>query len=90
MVGWLECISIFWDLFGVVIVSVVLLAVAPTHQSPQFVFTTFLTDQAPGVSSRPYIFLLGLLSSAFTLVGKTRQKRTSGRNSKSSGRAVGQ
>lgn len=54
--------------------SVVLLSVAPTHQSPKFVFTEFITDQAPGVSSRPYIFLLGLLSAGFTLVGKRAER----------------
>lgn len=69
LVGPLENVAIFWDFFGVIIVSVVLLAVAPTHRSADFVFTKFLSDQAPGIHSRPYIFSLGLLSSVFTMIG---------------------
>lgn len=69
-VGKFENVAIYWDFLGVIIVSVVLLAVAPTHQSADFVFTKFNTDLAPGIHSKPYIFSLGLLSALFTLIGE--------------------
>ena len=45
-------------------------AVAQQHQTAKFVFTSFdkQTD-ATGIGSSPYIFLLGLLVSQYTITG---------------------
>eukprot|EP00850_Spirogloea_muscicola_P000898 SM000003S11143 [mRNA] locus=s3:1187229:1191231:+ [translate_table: standard] len=69
LVGPLENISVFWDFIGTIIVMIVIPTVAVKHQSAKFVFTEFITDTAPGIHSEPYIFVVGLLTAAFTIVG---------------------
>ena len=44
-------------------------AVAPTHQSAKYVFTTFNNPPAAGISNNGYVFFIGLLMSQFTLTG---------------------
>jgi len=44
-------------------------SVATERASAKFVFTHFNTENGEGISSRPYIFLLGLLMSQYTLTG---------------------
>jgi hypothetical protein len=48
---------------------IVIPSVATERASANFVFTHFNTDNGDGISSRPYIFLLGLLMSQYTLTG---------------------
>lgn len=43
--------------------------VATERASAKFVFTHFNADNAEGIHSKPYIFLLGLLMSQYTLTG---------------------
>lgn len=43
--------------------------VAKERASAKFVFTYFNTDSAEGISSKAYIFVLGLLMSQYTLTG---------------------
>lgn len=43
--------------------------VATQRASAEFVFTYFNTDNDKGIHSKPYIFLLGLLMSQYTLTG---------------------
>jgi len=44
-------------------------SVATERASAEFVFTHFNTENEDGISSKPYIFLLGLLMSQYTLTG---------------------
>lgn len=44
-------------------------SVATERASAKFVFTHFNTDNGEGINSKPYIFLLGLLMSQYTLTG---------------------
>lgn len=44
-------------------------AVAKEHQSLSSVFTTFIKPADVGIDSSPYIFLLGLLISQYTITG---------------------
>ncbi|BDA43078.1 Amino-acid permease BAT1 [Coccomyxa sp. Obi] len=63
-------VSVVWHVVGTFVLIILLPAVAPTHQSAEFVFTTFYNDtSASGVPSPAYIFLLGILMSQFTLTG---------------------
>ncbi|KAJ0692877.1 putative amino acid/polyamine transporter I [Helianthus annuus] len=43
--------------------------VAKERASAEFVFTHFNTDNEAGIDSKPYIFLVGLLMSQYTLTG---------------------
>jgi hypothetical protein len=48
---------------------IVIPAVATERASAKFVFTHFNTDNSVGIHSKPYIFLIGLLMSQYTLTG---------------------
>lgn len=54
---------------GVLLLMVLIPAVATERASAKFVFTHFNTDNDVGISSKPYIFLLGLLMTQYTLTG---------------------
>ncbi|KAH1190712.1 Amino-acid permease BAT1 [Glycine max] len=56
-------------LHGVFVLMIVIPSVATERASAKFVFTYFNTENEDGISSRPYIFLLGLLMSQYTLTG---------------------
>ncbi|KAJ7954151.1 amino-acid permease BAT1-like [Quillaja saponaria] len=58
-----------WNLVGVFLLMILIPSVATEKASAKFVFTHFNTDNGDGISSRPYIFLLGLLMSQYTLTG---------------------
>jgi hypothetical protein len=57
------------DCAGVVVLTILLPSVATERQSVDFVFTSFNIDNGLGIHSRPYIFLLGLLMSQYTMTG---------------------
>lgn len=54
---------------GVFLLMILIPSVATERASAKFVFTHFNTDNGDGISSRPYIFVLGLLMSQYTLTG---------------------
>ncbi|KAE9611753.1 putative amino acid/polyamine transporter I [Lupinus albus] len=57
-----------WNFLGVFLM-ILIPSVATERASASFVFTNFNTDNGAGISSRPYIFLIGLLMSQYTLTG---------------------
>ncbi|RUS14819.1 amino acid/polyamine transporter I, partial [Endogone sp. FLAS-F59071] len=65
--GIINQVSVYWHIFGVLIIIIVALTLTPNKASPQFVFG-FL-DNNTGFSSDGYAFLLGLLQSQYTLSG---------------------
>ncbi|VFQ99335.1 unnamed protein product [Cuscuta campestris] len=58
-----------WNLVGVCVLMVLVPFVATERASAKFVFTYFNTDNGDGISSKVYIFVLGLLMSQYTLTG---------------------
>lgn len=62
-------IAAAWNLLGVCILMILIPSVATERASPKFVFTFFNTDNGDGISSKVYIFVLGLLMSQYTLTG---------------------
>ncbi len=67
LVAKLANVSVWWHLFGVLII-VVVLAIAPAHhESAKFVFTHFVNNTGFGIPV--YVFLIGLLNAQYTLTG---------------------
>ncbi|XP_021912206.1 amino-acid permease BAT1 isoform X2 [Carica papaya] len=58
-----------WNLVGVMVLMILIPSVATERASAKFVFTHFNTDNGDGISSKAYIFVLGLLMSQYTLTG---------------------
>ncbi|XXG42852.1 hypothetical protein AAC387_Pa01g3026 [Persea americana] len=58
-----------WNVVGVFVLMILVPTVATQRASAEFVFTYFNTDNDKGIHSKPYIFLLGLLMSQYTLTG---------------------
>ncbi|KAJ9140807.1 hypothetical protein P3X46_031407 [Hevea brasiliensis] len=58
-----------WNLLGVVVLTILIPCVATERSSAKFVFTYFNTNNGDGINSKPYIFVLGLLMSQYTLTG---------------------
>ena len=56
-------------LLGVFLLMILIPSVATERASVKFVFTHFNDKNDNGINSRPYIFLLGLLMSQYTLSG---------------------
>lgn len=54
---------------GVFVLMILIPSVATERASTKFVFTHFNADNGDGINSRPYMFLLGLLMSQYTLTG---------------------
>lgn len=54
---------------GVFVLVILIPMVAPERASAKFVFAHFNTETDVGIHSKPYIFLLGLLMSRYTLTG---------------------
>lgn len=67
LVRLLSGVSAWWHLVGVSIIVVVLTVVPERHQSPGWVFTTFVNET--GWSNPLYVFLLGLLMAQYTFTG---------------------
>ncbi|XP_035839700.1 amino-acid permease BAT1 homolog isoform X1 [Helianthus annuus] len=58
-----------WNILGVFFLMICIPMVAKERASAEFVFTHFNTDNEAGIHSKPYIFLVGLLMSQYTLTG---------------------
>ncbi|KAK7280417.1 hypothetical protein RJT34_25481 [Clitoria ternatea] len=69
LLSFLGQIAAIWNVLGVFVLMIVIPTVAPERASAKFVFTHFNSENENGISSRPYIFLLGLLMSQYTLTG---------------------
>ena len=60
-------VSVWWHLFGVLIIVIVLFAVPSHHASASFVFSHFVNNTGFGIPV--YVFLIGLLNAQYTLTG---------------------
>jgi amino acid permease (GABA permease) len=67
LVARLNDISVWWHVFGVLIIVGVLFFVPTHHQSASFVFTKFVNNT--GFDAPIYVFLIGLLLAQYTLTG---------------------
>jgi len=67
LVGLLNRISVWWLLFGALVIVAVLVFKPTHHQSASFVFTRF--ENQTGFSSGLYAGMLGLLSTAWVFTG---------------------
>jgi amino acid permease (GABA permease) len=67
LVAFLNDVSVWWHLVGVVVIVAVLAFVPDNHQSTSFVFTEFVNNT--GWSSSFYVLLLGLLLAQYTFTG---------------------
>ncbi|CAO3591641.1 unnamed protein product [Absidia cylindrospora] len=65
--GFFNQTSLYWHVFGTLLIIIVSLALTPNKASAEWVFTYFENDT--GFSSNGYAFLLGLLQSQYTLSG---------------------
>ncbi|KAG0186285.1 hypothetical protein DFQ28_008068 [Apophysomyces sp. BC1034] len=65
--GFFNQTSLYWHLFGTLLIIVVILVLTPNKASAQWVFTFFENDT--GFESNGYAFLIGLLQSQYTLSG---------------------
>lgn len=54
---------------GVFVLMILIPLVATEKASPEFVFTSFNTENGKGIDNKMYIFVLGLLMSQYTLTG---------------------
>jgi len=64
----LNTISAWWHMVGVAVV-VVILAIVPEHQSVSFVFTETINNSGFTGLGFAYVFVLGLIMSAYTITG---------------------
>ncbi|KAK7390895.1 hypothetical protein VNO78_19081 [Psophocarpus tetragonolobus] len=69
LLSFLGQLAAIWNVLGVFVLMIVIPCVATERASAEFVFTNFNTENGNGISSKPYIFLLGLLMSQYTLTG---------------------
>ncbi|MFB7663139.1 amino acid permease [Kitasatospora sp. NPDC056138] len=67
LVAVLNNVSVWWHVFGVLIIVGALLAIPSHHASASFVFTRFVNNT--GFHSSFYVALLGLLLAQYTLTG---------------------
>ncbi|KVH96267.1 Amino acid permease, conserved site-containing protein [Cynara cardunculus var. scolymus] len=71
-ISWLSFfgqVAAAWNILGVFFLMICIPVVAKERASAEFVFTHFNTDNDAGINSKPYIFLIGLLMSQYTLTG---------------------
>eukprot|EP00262_Sarcandra_glabra_P006337 TRINITY_DN18516_c0_g1_i2.p1 TRINITY_DN18516_c0_g1~~TRINITY_DN18516_c0_g1_i2.p1 ORF type:complete len:494 (+),score=35.48 TRINITY_DN18516_c0_g1_i2:193-1482(+) len=62
-------IAAVWNIIGVFVLMILIPTVATERASAEFVFTHFNTENDARIHSKPYIFVLGLLMSQYTLTG---------------------
>ncbi|KAL3702105.1 hypothetical protein R1sor_020127 [Riccia sorocarpa] len=71
-IAWVSYLGTFaavWNVFGVFTLMFLIPLVATHKQTAESVFTSFRRDPSTGIHSEPYIFLLGLLMSQYTMTG---------------------
>ncbi|KAJ1382937.1 Amino acid/polyamine transporter I [Sesbania bispinosa] len=69
LLSFLGQLAAIWNVLGVFVLMIVIPSVSTERASAKFVFTHFNAENGDGINSRPYIFLLGLLMSQYTLTG---------------------
>ena len=69
LVGFLNHVSAYWHVFGVLAIVVVLIVVPDAHQSVGWVFSKTVNNAAFGHSPFFFIFLLGFLQAQYTYTG---------------------
>ncbi|XP_027367429.1 amino-acid permease BAT1 homolog [Abrus precatorius] len=69
LIAFLGRLGAIWNVVGVFVLMILIPSVATERASIEFVFTHFNAKNEDGINSRPYIFLLGLLMSQYTLAG---------------------
>ncbi|WJX21318.1 Mitochondrial branched-chain amino acid (BCAA) aminotransferase [Trifolium repens] len=69
VLSFLGQLGAIWNVLGVFVLMILIPSVAIERASTKFVFTHFNADNGNGINSRPYMFLLGLLMSQYTLTG---------------------
>ncbi|XP_057424562.1 amino-acid permease BAT1 homolog [Lotus japonicus] len=69
VISFLGQLGAIWNALGVFVLMILIPSVATERASAKFVFTHFNAANGDGIHSRPYIFLLGLLMSQYTLAG---------------------
>ncbi len=67
LVAFLNDVSVYWHIIGVLIIVGALWLIPDQHQSASFVFTKFVNNT--GWGSSLYVFLLGLLLAQYTFTG---------------------
>lgn len=65
--GWINNVSVWWHIMGILFIVIVGLLLTPNKPSPSFVFTQ--TYNGSGFRSDGYSWLIGLLQAQFTLNG---------------------
>ncbi|MCO5608156.1 hypothetical protein L7F22_062362 [Adiantum nelumboides] len=71
-IGWLAHLgtfSVVWNVLGVFVLMILVPTVSPTKATSSFVFQHFNKDDSYHIHSSPYIFLVGLLMSQYTITG---------------------
>ena len=77
LLKYINNVSVWWHAVGTTSLVIAVLAAAPTHQSPKFVFRTFIDNtgvDAPGWGERAspaYVAVIGILMAQYTLTGKS-------------------
>ncbi|XP_027937781.1 amino-acid permease BAT1 homolog isoform X2 [Vigna unguiculata] len=69
VISFLAQLGAIWNVLGVFVLMILIPSVTTERASVKFVFTHFNAENENGINSRPYIFLLGLLMSQYTLCG---------------------
>lgn len=71
-IDWVSRLGTFgavWNIVGVAVLIILVPSISPTRAGSKFVFQHFNTNNSNGIHSKPYLFLLGLLMSQYTLTG---------------------
>ncbi len=67
VVAFLSDVSVWWHILGVLLITIVLLAVPAHHASTSFVFTKLVNET--GYHNSFYVFMIGLLLAQYTFTG---------------------
>lgn len=71
-IQYIDYLSLFaaaWNIIGTTVLTIIIPVVATERQTTSFVFTSFHVPRDLNLPSKPYIFLLGLLISQYTICG---------------------
>ncbi|MEW5318750.1 MAG: hypothetical protein WDW38_009945 [Sanguina aurantia] len=70
LLGWINSVSAWWNLVGVIAIIIIIPAVAPSHQAASFVFGSFTPQMdMTQVYGSAYNFLVAMLMSQWTMTG---------------------
>ncbi|KAK7280418.1 hypothetical protein RJT34_25482 [Clitoria ternatea] len=69
VISFLVKLGAIWNVLGVFVLMILIPSISTERASAKFVFTHFNAQNEDGIGSKPYIFVLGLLMSQYTLSG---------------------